>query len=321
MTLFREEFGIIIACCAQDYLFAKGCCASIRYFLGDIPICLLVDGSFSVRDIENAYGVKVINHENVSNEVLRKKSFGWGITKMIAFWESPWKNFMFMDADTIVWGNVLKLAKINEYDAIIDQPCYSYSDEVISHYFFEIKSIEKYFPDFNWQAHRDQYFCTGTFFARRGMFSLEEYIEILEFTEKHPNIFKFGEMGLLNFMLFRAADKGIISLGQVDMQLIVRDFVQNELQQRLPVRETGPVVENEDATVIHWAGPKPVRSNPQIYAEPMNFCRRLFLQQEKGYTGKMADIWLAGEDVYSIVLKYKNKVRKKLKKFSTVLGK
>ena len=67
-----EDFGIIIACCDQDYLFAKGCCASIRYFLGDVPICLLIDGTFSVSDLEKSYGVRVIDRTTVSQEVLRK---------------------------------------------------------------------------------------------------------------------------------------------------------------------------------------------------------------------------------------------------------
>ncbi|MGK7905500.1 MAG: hypothetical protein AB4352_29660 [Hormoscilla sp.] len=316
-----EDFGIIIACCDRDYSLTKGCCASIRYFMGDVPICLLVDGTFSVSSLENIYGVKVINHNNVSHEVLRKRSFGWGITKMISFWYSPWETFLFLDADTILWGNVAKFANFQEYDAIIDKPCYEYSDENISKYFFDIKSVEKHFPDFNWQAHRDQFFCTGTFFARREMFSLEEYIEILDFTEKHPNIFKLGEMGFLNFMLFKAADEGRIRLGHEDMQVLVADFSKNELKQRFPITERGPVVQNEEAAVIHWAGAKRLLSMYRTYTEPMNFCRRQFLQQEKGYTGKMADVWLAGEDVYSMILKYKKKVHKKLKKFSKVIGK
>jgi hypothetical protein len=32
-----KDFGIIVACYQKDYRFAKGCCASIRYFLGDVP--------------------------------------------------------------------------------------------------------------------------------------------------------------------------------------------------------------------------------------------------------------------------------------------
>src|SRR5512136_1148544 len=123
-----EDFGIIVACCASDYLFAKGCCASIRHFLGDVPICLLVDGTFSVADAEKAYGVRVINHNSVTHEVLRRRSFGWGKTKMIGFWESPWEHFLMLDADTIIWGNLLKYANFKDFDLIVDRPRYKYSD-------------------------------------------------------------------------------------------------------------------------------------------------------------------------------------------------
>lgn len=315
-----EDFGIIVACCYQDYLFAKGCCASIRHFLGDVPICLLVDGTFSVSSLEKAYGVRVLNHTHVTNELLKKRSFGWGKTKMVAFWESPWKHFLVLDADTNVWGNVLQYADFNNNDAIIDKPRYGYPDDRVCEFFFEINAIENYFPDFNWQAHRNDYFCTGTFFGTRGIFSLEEYIDILDFTEQHPGIFKYGEMGFLNFMLFRAADAGRIRLGQVPMQLIVPDFEREELQKRFPVKDAGPVVQNEEATVIHWCGPKPRVSTSQVYPEPMSFCRRQFLHKERGYTGATADLWLKFEDYYSLLNVYKNKIIRKLSQGSQNLA-
>ncbi|MGB5960404.1 MAG: hypothetical protein WBG73_07080 [Coleofasciculaceae cyanobacterium] len=307
-----EDFGIIIACCYQDYAFAKGCCASVRYFLGDVPIALIVDGTFSVSSLESAYQVQVINHHTISNEILKKRSFGWGKTKMIAFWESPWQHFLYLDADTNVWGNVLKYQNFEQFDVIIDQASYGYSDELVSKFFFEVSQIEQHFPDFNWQAHRNDYFCTGTFLATRGIFSLDEYLEILDFNAKYPNIFKYGEMGFLNFMLFRAADQGRIRLGQAPMQLVVPDFDQAELKKLFPVPETGPVLENEQAKVIHWCGPKPRLSTTEAYAEPMNFARRQFIQKERGYTGATADFWLQVEDSYSLLNVYKNKIIKKL---------
>jgi hypothetical protein len=103
----------------QDYSFAKGCCASVRYFLGDVPIALIVDGTFSVSSLEEAYQVQVINHHTISNEILKKRSFGWGKTKMIAFWESPWQHFLYLDADTNVWGNVLKYQNFDQFDVLL----------------------------------------------------------------------------------------------------------------------------------------------------------------------------------------------------------
>lgn len=303
-----EDFGIIIACCYQDYLFAKGCCASIRHFLGDVPICLIVDGTFSVRSLEKAYNVRVLNHHSVTNEVLRTRSFGWGKTKMIAFWESPWQHFLVLDADTNVWGNVLKYADFSKFDVIIDKPLYSHPDRFVSEFFFDIAGIEKHFPSFNWRAHQSDYFCTGTFFGTKDIFSLDEYINILNFNEKNPGLFKYGEMGFLNFMLFRAADEGRIRLGQATMQLIVPDFEQEELKKRFPVEKTGPVMPEKEAIVIHWCKVKPLLSATQAHSEPMSFCRRQFLKKERGLTGAFADFWLALEDYYSVLNVYKNKL-------------
>jgi hypothetical protein len=308
-----EDFGIIVACCDQDYLFTKGCCASIRHFLGDVPICLLVDGTFSNDSLEKAYGVQVINRLNVKNPILKQRSFGWGLTKMVAFWESPWKNFLLIDSDTIVWGNILKFANFQNFDVIIDRPCYEYSDEAITEYFFDIEGLEKHFPNFNWRQHRAQYYNTGATFAKRDIFSLDEYLDILDFISKNPKVFKYGEMGFLNFMIFRAADEGRIRLGQEDMQLLVPDFDQEKLKNRFPVEETGPVVQDDEATVIHWCGPKPILSTTKVYTEPMSFCRRKFLHDAENLTASEADSKLKGEDFQRNVYIYKNKVRRKLK--------
>ncbi|MBP0016008.1 MAG: hypothetical protein J7647_00435 [Cyanobacteria bacterium SBLK] len=309
-----QDFGIIIACCFQDYLFAKGCCHSIRHFLGDVPICLLVDGTFSTDSLEKIYQVRSIDRTTVKNDVLRQRSFGWGTTKMIAFWESPWQNFLVLDADTNVWGNVLRFADFENFDAVIDDPQCSYSNEDINQYFFDIEGIEKHFPEFDWHKHRTQYFCTGTFFGTRDMFALEEYIEILDFVEKHPDIFKYGEMGFLNFMLCRAADTSKIRLGHANFQILAPDYGKESLANRFPVTQKEPAIADDDAAIIHWCGDKPLMSTSRTYTKPMNFSRRKCLEIERGLTGIPADLYLQWEDWYSTSIKYKNKAQKKLKK-------
>ncbi|MBE9188176.1 hypothetical protein IQ270_26945 [Microcoleus sp. LEGE 07076] len=311
-----EDFGIIIACCDQDYLFAKGCCASIRYFLGDVPICLLIDGTFSVSALEKSYGVRVIDRTMVSQEVLRKRSFGWGKTKMIAFWESPWSNFMVLDADTIVWGDVLKFANFKEFDLIVDQPCQENSDADISKFFFDIPGVEKHFPSFNWSQYRANYFCTGTFFAKRGIFSLDEYVEILDLTAANPGIFKYGEMGFLNFMIFRAAWESRLRVQNVDMQFLVPDFDQDFVRKRFPVESSGLAGDRAEATVIHWCGPKPSLSTTTVYSEPMNFCRRKCQEDVWGRTGVPATMQLHIEDWQRSIYLYKNKFKKKFRQLA-----
>lgn len=312
-----EDFGIIIACCDQDYHYAKGCCGSIRYFLGDVPICLIIDGDFSAEELEKVYGVKVINHLNVKNKVLRERSFGWGLTKMIAFWESPWSNFLVLDADTIVWGNILKYANFEKFDFLADLPIAKNSFEELCHFFFNPQEVEKYFPAFPWKKHLDEYFCTGTFFAKRDIFSLDDYLDMLDLVKKNPNTFFFGEQGFLNFMVFRDFEAGKLRLGQTSYQVIVPIYNYEQLKARFPVEKNNLIVQEDEACVIHWAGPKPTLYNSQIYSEPMNFCRRKCIQDAQGLTGISAETLLKleemGRDLNIYQKKFVRKVRKLMK--------
>lgn len=305
-----EDFGIIVICCDQDYLFAKGVCASIRYFLGDVPIALLVDGNFSVADMQKAYGVKVISRETMTYDVLKKRSFGWGTTRMIAFWESPFKHFLIIDSDVAIWGNVLKYANFNDYDLIIDQPCYPYTQEMVQEYFFNLPTFEKDFPGFEW---RDRTFvCPAVLFGTRDIFPLEEYIEILDYLAKKPGVFKYGDMGFINYMMFRAAEEGRLRLGQEDIQYIAVDFPREDFEKRFAMGPDGPIVQNDDAIVIHWAGYKPTLSTSKTYSDPMNFFRRKALQDTNGTTGLAAEAILQVEDFQRNFFVYNKKVRKKL---------
>jgi len=313
MKKMREDFGIIVACCAHDYIFAQATCASIRYFMGDTPICLLVDGysPSAVRNMEKAYNVQVINRLNVSNDFLKKNSFGWGLTKMISFWESPWTNFLYLDADTIAWGDIFQEIStlFKDFDLVIDLPKSHNSDETISHFFFDIPAVEKYFPDFDWRKYRDYYFCTGTFFSRRNVFSLEEYKDMLYFMSQHPGVFKFGEMGLLNYMIFRSYQEGKIKLISKDIQWIMPDFSIEQEQKRFPISKNGYISDSDvgEPTVLHWCGPKPYNSVTGVYLEPMDFFRQKFMEDAFGFKGLAAKAAISYEELaLNLYFKKKN---------------
>jgi hypothetical protein len=316
------DFGVIVTCNKADFLFAKGCCASIRYFMGDVPICLLVDGDFSVESIVETYNTLVISRKDVKNQMLATRCTGWGLTKMIAFWESPFDHFLLLDADTCVWGDVSVYADFSNNDAIIDVPCYSYKKEDINKYFFDVENIRKLFPDFDYNAH--SYVCTGVIFGKKNMFDIAEYAEILALLDKHPRLFKYGEMGFLNFMFFRAKQDSRLKIGTSDIQHLITDFDFAKSKSKFLIN-TEPVVAHPP-TVIHWAGgDKPVKSNSHIYSEPMSFFRKKFLKDKKN-TGLFTDTILAIEDYqwllrkrfssYKIIAKhfYKQRQRKVISK-------
>jgi len=224
-----EGFGIIVVCTKKDYLFAKGCCASIRYFMGNVPICLLVDGDFDYSKLVKTYNTLVLNRSNIKSEELKKRSFGWGTTKMIAFFESPFENFLLLDADTCLWGDMTMYAeKLKSFDVILDSPCYTYSEKDISHWFFNVEKVRELFPDFNVLAH--PYVCSGIIFSRKNVFTLKEYFEILDLTENVPGLFFPGEMGFINLMFYRAKDQGRLKVANEDIQYLVCDFKPSEMK-------------------------------------------------------------------------------------------
>ncbi|MDY7016016.1 MAG: hypothetical protein SVX43_20945, partial [Cyanobacteriota bacterium] len=245
-----------------------------------------------------------------ASDVLKKRSFGWGTTRMIAFWESPFKHFLIIDSDVVVWGNVLKYANFDDYDLIIDQPCYPYTREMVQEYFFDLPVFEADFPGFEW---RDRAFvCPAVLFGTRDIFPLEEYVEILDYLDKKPGVLKYGDMGFINYMMFRAADEGRLRLGHQDIQYIAADFPRADFEKRFPMSAEGPVVRDDEANVIHWAGPKPTISSAKTYAEPMNFFRRKALKDATGTTGLAAEALLQVEDFQRNFFVYNKKVRKKL---------
>lgn len=309
-----KDFGIIVACYQKDYRFAKGCCASIRYFLGDVPICLLVDGSFSVAEVEKAYDVNVIYRNDVTNQVLKNRSFGYGITKMVAFWESPFQHFLYMDADTIAWGNILKYANFEDFDFVIDRTQPSYlNDRGINKSFFDTEKLEKHFPNFNWQKYRYNYFIAGVFFGKKDIFELAEYVKILDFCEKYPGVFKFGDQGLLNFMIFQGVEQGRFRVKNEHLQTFGSSFIDNpQLKQRFSLESNTPILRGDDASIIHWAGGinSPLLARTEVYNQPMTFFRQKCLDDYTDINGIRAAISLQAEDFLPNLTVYRQKLKK-----------
>lgn len=307
-----QDFGIIVACCNYDYLFAKGCVASIRYFLGEVPIALIVDGDVSTTALEKQYNIQVIRRETVTSALLRERSFGMGLTKMVAFWESPWKNFLYLDADTVLWGDMLKHANFEAFDFISDVVRDELSDQHISSYFFDVDRINQFFPNFDWQKYRNYYFCTGAFFAKRGIFSLDEYESILNLVEKEPKLFFVGEQGFLNLMMCRAAEENRIRLGQADLEFLVPDYSIEVAEQSFPVDQKVPI-QPEKSAVIHWCGyRKPTTIAPKIYTKPMTFFRQQLLKKSPEFHSKSVGMTLMLEDLQYYFQFYRRKAQKKL---------
>jgi hypothetical protein len=312
-----SEFGVIIVCCAGDVHLARGCCASVRHFLGDVPICLIVDGDVDTDDFVQAFGAQVIRQKDFADQALRDSCFGWGRTKMIAHWEAPWPTFLLVDADTVLWGDVRRHARFDRFDMVTDRhvadsfagthnslalATFLGDEETantlrkwrhVATWFYDVSRLGELEPSVDWPATIDRLFCPGAFFARRGVLSRGRFLDLVGLAREQPGLFSRGEMGVHNALVMGSA----IRLDQrSDMHQLVHMSSPAALARRFPVGPDGPVVPDE-AAVIHWAGGmKPTLDGRLAYSEPMNFFRRKFLHA-CGMTDRRAvDLKLAGED-------------------------
>jgi hypothetical protein len=265
-----QTLGFSVACYQGDIPLLRGCLASIRHFAPDAPICLIADGDFSTREFERAYGVQVIRRNDVRHPGLRKWSFGYGITKMVALWESPFEWVFHLDNDLVLWGDIRKNLPEQPWDFVYNEPHEVITDEIQKSQYFDPEKLFQFVPEFPWQER--PYFNTGSWCARRGQFDLDEYLTLLEVYRKHPGVV-FADQGILGIMAFRAASANRMKVQEAHLQTIVPVCTKKELETHFAIDENGPILAGRP-TAIHWAGPKPWTSNRELFREPMDYFRK-----------------------------------------------
>jgi hypothetical protein len=290
------EFGVVIATTGDHLHWAKGACASVRYFMGDTPICLFLDGRGTVGDLQRTYGADVLRIAELEHRGLRELS-GSTKVKQAVLWTAPYETFLFLDADTIVWGDLRRLANLDRFDFVVDAPL---GPERSRKSVMDPEAVGRHFPSFDARGHMGDFVNSGVFFARRGALELNRYLELLRFSRRHPDVFLFGHQGLFNLMIFSQADEGTLRVDQQELQVRVGHTRREELAQRFAFADGKPRV-RETPVAIHWVGiAKPtIRARERDFFEPMTFFRRQFRLALRGDTrpSAMDDVWLRFEDM------------------------
>jgi hypothetical protein len=268
----EAPFGVVIAAMPEHLHWVKGVCASVRYFMGDTPICLLLDGKSSTRELGETYGLRVLDRAELESRGLGELS-GSTKAKLAALWVAPFDRFLFLDADTIVWGDVGRLADLERFDFVLDLPIGTRRSRKAV---MDAGAVRRHFPHFDAHRHEEDYVNTGAFFARRGVLELGRYLELVRFSQTHPRVF-LNDQGIFNFMVFTGADEGAVRLDHQELQVKVGESELDELAQRFRFSEGHPQVVGAPI-VIHWVGTlKPrVRGGADHFFEPMTFFRRQY---------------------------------------------
>jgi hypothetical protein len=251
--------------------------------MGNTPICVILDGEHFPDELRTIYDIQVVKSVGVEQRELRDLSFGSLKAKNTALWLSPFETFLLLDADVVVWGDMRRHADFDRVDFVLDRPI---SDpETVRRWVMDVDEVRRHFPDFDARRHASEYVNTGTYFGRRGMLELDRYIKLLRISSDHPGMF-YGSQGILNFMVFSAADEGRLRLDQRELQVTTGDTTREEVVRRFAFVDSQPNVVGEPV-VLHWAGsPKPrVRERGRDYFAPMTYFRREFRRAVRGGAG------------------------------------
>ena len=306
------DIGFSVACHKGDVPLLRGCLASIRYFAPEVPICLVIDTDFDSRPFEKRYGVTTIRRRDVRHPGLRQWSFGAGITKLVAFWEAPFERIFHVDADAVLWGDVRRNIPDGDWDVVFNEPHEEITEFIQRTQYFDPNIIFKHIEPFPWQG--NPYFNAGVVYLKRGALDLNEYIQMLEGKRNYPDVFINMDQGILNILVFRALKSGKIKATQAHLQSAVPVLPKAELERRFRI-ENGTPVPWVQPSVVHWAGPKPYKTNPDVFSLPMDYFRELGMR-EFGLPNRVStkvamradEIW--HRDVPRTVLKAKRIVKK-----------
>jgi len=272
----------------------RGTCASVRHFMGDTPICVLLDDDVYPADLVETYGVQVLSRRDLTFEGSRAGLLHSLPLKNLAPWIAPFETFLMIDCDAVAWGDMRRLADFERFDFIVDAPGRQWVGGVM-----DVDAVERHVPGFDARRHVADYVNTGVFFARRAAFDLDSYLELAALSRAHPGMLKYRDQGLFNLMLFRAADEGAIRVGQRELQVVVGQTDRDELVRRFVFDGARPVATG-DPVVIHWASgaAKPsVRQRRGDFFAPMTHFRREYRRAAQGGSRRDDLLRLRLEDV------------------------
>ncbi len=275
----KHEIGIVTCCYKRDYAFAKAAVASVRHFLGEIPLCVVVDGNLRIDELVHTMGVIPLYVRDLKDQEFSKRVINSNFAKLAAYVEGPFERFVFIDSDVAVWGNPLPLIDLDKHDFVIMlntphrmQDKWQMSDEDINHFYFDIEKMKEFDPGFEVKTH--PFFSTGVFATRRDCFSREEILQAMDLRAAHPGLFKFNDMPLINYMLSVRARKGNIKYQELELQFLPAKFPGREMAERFPVSFLNELNNQQaDNLFLHFCGFKPYLYNWRSYKKPFTYFR------------------------------------------------
>ena len=268
-------FGFVTACHAGDKFMVGATLASIRHYCAGVPICLIVDGDVDVSDLQQEYDLIVLRIDELPSEKMRRLIGGSYRVKLAAMWEGPFEHYVWLDSDAIVWGDIRKSVR-TDLDFQIFWPEVSVplhakeQPDWLAHFYFDLAKIKKRNPDFEWRGY--PYFSAGAYACRRNVISYEQWSEAEQWGIETPGMFKFGDQGILNYLVLAKSQRGEIKMDWADLQWS-RNFGFDELiKTGSPFGWDFPAQVDHPA-ILHFCGRKPSTLDSQCFSRPFTIAR------------------------------------------------
>ena len=289
----QAPFGFVTGCHAGDKFMVQATLASMKHYCPSVPICLVVDGTFDVSDLERDYGVITLRVPELPSAEMRKLISGNYRAKLAAMWEGPFEFYVWLDSDALVWGDFtpqvrtdldfqIFWSEISIPATAADVPAW------LPHFYFDPAKLRSFDPQFEWRGHA--YFSAGVYACRRNVISYECWLEVDSWNDQVPGgLFQFGDMGILNYLVHSMAQKRQIKTVFTDLQHIWMHHGKEELRQdcagggwRFPQTIRRP-------RTIHFCGRKPFLFDWKAYSRPFTIARLEHHRRQHGEWGA----WLA----------------------------
>ena len=272
----QAPFGFVTGCHAGDKFMVGATLASIRYYCPDVPICLIADGGVDVSNLEQEYDLIVLRIDALPSREMTQRITGSCLAKLAAMWEGPFEYYVWLDSDACLWGDVTADVK-TELDFQIFWSEVSIpedADEIPSwlpHYYFNPKKLEQFDPRFEWRGH--PYFCAGVYACRRNAITYQQWIEIEQWQKQSPDLFQFGDIGMLNYIVHSKRQREEMRVAMTDLQHIWAHHGKEELAQDCIGSSWRFPEHIERPRIAHFCGRKPSIFDRQAYSKPFTIAR------------------------------------------------
>lgn len=214
-----QPFAFAIATHPGDLRYCRILCASIRHFYPHLPIRLLCDGDPDVAPLARLGNVEPFEPAEAGLRSLRGL-----LTKLkVLALAEQYEHVLFLDADTVLTGPILRLPW-GGCDALIDAEGFRHLPpddklDYIRQHCFAPEQMREFDPDFD--CAQMLAFNSGAFFLKRGSLPVELCLQVLQRLDFEPQrLFRYGDQGLLNYLLNREQQRGRLRLAQQRFMLI-----------------------------------------------------------------------------------------------------